>query len=507
MKNRQIDAAITLMADRRRAFSAKDVAVFEEWEGLEDSIDEALRRQCQNGSIIPLDSANDEDSYPRYLSTEAARNWWVESTLRWVPTDIDCVTSAQLAKRMSFALDIGRTWETPPKSLLNVAREWALVAEGCLPDTFVFPWVTFMRWDNRFRRLFPLFFKSKADISWSDFTLESEIYQALSTLRDREARIIRLRFGLDGARKYTLEEVGREFGVTRERIRQIEAKALRKLRHPKQSRGLLLGLASDFVRSGGSLLLFDSQKRPVHLLVCAVFGDTSEYIPELGVSVILDADTSEFRQYLNDDDALEFDSQKLAEILPFLSKADAYRLRKPIETHKQNLVASWSRPRMILQALRSLGRAAHFREIGQRCNEMFPDKANTIHNWHAAMDRSERYGIVWIGRKGMYGLKEHGYSRPNKDLFDSAADIVERKYSETRQPVTDEVVIEELGKVRRELNPNSVTMALSFSERLKSLGGGRFVPKGAPINGSEKDNSPRYDISAAFEAFAGEEDS
>ncbi len=57
----------------------------------------------------------------------------------------------------------------------------------------------------------------------------------LHTLSDRERRVIQLRFGLDDGRSRTLEVVGREFGVTRERIRQIEAKALRKLRHPTRS--------------------------------------------------------------------------------------------------------------------------------------------------------------------------------------------------------------------------------------------------------------------------------
>ena len=60
----------------------------------------------------------------------------------------------------------------------------------------------------------------------------------LGTLTEREGKVLRLRFGLDDGRQRTLEEVGREFNVTRERIRQIEAKALRKLRHPSRSKKL-----------------------------------------------------------------------------------------------------------------------------------------------------------------------------------------------------------------------------------------------------------------------------
>ena len=68
--------------------------------------------------------------------------------------------------------------------------------------------------------------------------LKEQIAEVLDTLTDREQKVLRLRFGLDDGRSRTLEEVGKEFNVTRERIRQIEAKALRKLRHPSRSRKL-----------------------------------------------------------------------------------------------------------------------------------------------------------------------------------------------------------------------------------------------------------------------------
>ncbi len=71
-----------------------------------------------------------------------------------------------------------------------------------------------------------------------DNLLRERIEAVLSTLTPREARILRLRFGLQNGRCYTLEEVGQKFGLTRERIRQIEGRALRRLRHPRRSRQL-----------------------------------------------------------------------------------------------------------------------------------------------------------------------------------------------------------------------------------------------------------------------------
>ena len=68
--------------------------------------------------------------------------------------------------------------------------------------------------------------------------LKEQLMEVLASLTPREARVLRLRYGLDDGKARTLEEVGREFNVTRERIRQIEAKALRKLRHPSRSKKL-----------------------------------------------------------------------------------------------------------------------------------------------------------------------------------------------------------------------------------------------------------------------------
>ena len=68
--------------------------------------------------------------------------------------------------------------------------------------------------------------------------LRERTAHVLRTLSPREERIIRMRFGMEDGSEHTLEEVGRAFSVTRERIRQIEAKALRKLRHPSRSQQL-----------------------------------------------------------------------------------------------------------------------------------------------------------------------------------------------------------------------------------------------------------------------------
>ena len=71
-----------------------------------------------------------------------------------------------------------------------------------------------------------------------DANLAQQTREVLATLAPREARVLKMRFGIDEDSNHTLEEVGQDFDVTRERIRQIESKALRKLRHPSRSRAL-----------------------------------------------------------------------------------------------------------------------------------------------------------------------------------------------------------------------------------------------------------------------------
>jgi RNA polymerase primary sigma factor len=76
------------------------------------------------------------------------------------------------------------------------------------------------------------------DESASKELLKENIKEVLDTLSEREAKVLKMRFGLDGYKPMTLEEVGKAFGVTRERVRQIECKALRKLKHPSRRKKL-----------------------------------------------------------------------------------------------------------------------------------------------------------------------------------------------------------------------------------------------------------------------------
>lgn len=337
-----------------------------------------------------------------------------------------------------------------------------------------------------------------------DLHLYSAVEQGLWHLTERQAKVLQLRFGLlANCRRHTLEEIGRHFGVTRERIRQIEVKALKKFRRVVPRRQFHLAFAAEFIRSGGSLLIPESSMTPWHTLLYELLGLDVRHIKELGLGIVTANDLSEYRAYLSDGE----NHQGPSTLLPFLSQSDVKRLQAAEDAH-------WSkkrrtRPYMVREALRSLGRAAHYQEVAEECNKLFPDAQTSTRNWHAALSlpSSELLGIVWIGRRGMYGLTEHGYSRPEEDLFESVANIVERIYSETKQPVLDEVVIAELGKQRREVSPSSARMALSFNNRVETAGMGRYVPRDSNPDEPGDTKHSHHNISAAFEAFSATEDS
>ena len=102
----------------------------------------------------------------------------------------------------------------------------------------------------------------------------------------------------------------------------------------------------------------------------------------------------------------------------------------------------------------------------------------------------------------MYGLKEHGYSRPDTDLFEGVARVVETVFTKTQRPVPGETVIAEMGKQRRELQRNSVMMALAFNDRVESVGHSEYVPAAFARGASLGVECPQYDIDAAFDAFS-----
>ena len=504
-----INEAIAKLAGLPAVFSAYDVAAHADLANMEGAIASALRRQCEQQTILPLDERqNSTPSCNRYLGTLPAERWWTDSTIRWAKSGVNFLTPGQLAREMSLGF-ANWQWDTPPVSLLDCGRQWAMVADGYMPGTFVFPWAAVLCANPQGIKPFISIFAG--ELPFYEAALPSfydAMDAAMASLTEREAGVLWKRYGLDTGRPETLEQVGGYYSVTRERIRQIEQKAWRKLWHQSRQRHLWSAFASDFVQSGGALLILASEMTTHRKFLNKGIGLKTVNVPELDLHLIMpDTAIAQYRCALRDVDAyldavVEQSYFLLLGVLQCLAQNDGEQVSNAEKKYRAKQVVK-TRHRMIREALRSLGRAAHFQEIAELCNRMFPEHQATTHNWHAAAGRpdAEALGVVWIGRKGMFGLKEHGYERPSVDLYEGIARIVEDIFAKTQNPVSEEVVFNELSKDRRELHPNSVKMALSLNERLESVGLGKYVPKASTEAEPAKPQRPQYDISAAFAAF------
>lgn len=513
--NKQINDTIKLLADRPISFSAYDVIAHTSLEKLKDTIEIALQRQCIHRAILKLGKQkNDTSPHCLYLGVSAAEKWWITQTIRWAIAKQDYLTPSLLARSMSLALlpPNDCPWETPPSSLLDIGQGLALVAEGCVPNTFVSPWAAVLRANPHFIESFCTIFASRLADLRHELSLDKIVDQTLNRLDDRQADIVRARFGI-ATEKATLEQLGRIYGITRERIRQIEKKAICRLCLPPYYQTLWLGFATDFIQSRGSLLL--QELTPQHKLLAKCIKLNIVPINQLGLYIIgtKSVDLTDYLETFHDVGSISTNTEQtptsIFKALQFLSHSDGIYLSEMEQIYQTKYIHK-RRLRMLYEALCLLGRAAHYQEIAEKCKQLFPKQQNSARNWHAALcqpNAEQEYGIVWIGRKGMYGLKKHGYSRPNHDISESVAQIVEEIFSKTQYPVSFQDIMVKLNERRRELNPNSVKMALGFNDRLEAVENGNYLPKAHIPTSPNTSPDQGYDIDKAFSAFCANENS
>lgn len=434
--------------------------------------------------------------------------WWFELTIVLAEQGIDSMTPAQLAQAMSNALSISEPG-VPEPSVLAIGRDWAVVANGALTNTFVFPWAhairtglyskqkfegTFLRHPGRQVYGEPLTLDAIKSL-----TAQKAIEQLLATLSRREATVLGRRYALEGDKRQTLEEIGRHLSVTRERIRQIESKAIRKARHPNRLWRLWRAFAAHFIRSKGLLVLREDDLTSYHHLMFTLLHIGGRTLHHIDDEYLTYTNLPALERYTE-----SFGKDESVATPPFLSHEDEKRLSWLREKKVALDRSRWTRPRMAYEVLRELKRAAHYSEIAEMAARLFPDRAMPATYWLStlSLDSARALGIVWIGSKGMYGLEEHGYQRPEADLYVQVVQIVKDIFDATGNPVSETQVIGEMRRLRPIVVDTSIKMALSFNERLSSVGNGRYVPK----QEQPESGTPTYDISAAFEAFTADSD-
>jgi len=314
-------------------------------------------------------------------------------------------------------------------------------------------------------------------------------------LSERQRAVVCLRNGLQSGGRLTLEKVAQRFNVTRERIRQIELKAINMLKHSSKSAlrrraCVLLAIADkgSVVAQAGT-----ERSRIAKFLydLCGVPTITLEHLSlmvvgfrakELRLPNIEDLKEA----ILAGDNLVGLASAVFGEALP---EEDALTIAALLRDYAHRRMTKFERA---VFALRRIGRPAHFSEIARAYNRLFPNKWSTEHNVHAVLGRDENR-VVWTGIKGVYALREWGYEKPSMDLFETVAKIVRDKFHETGKPVPFLVIQVEIGKYRKLINPHSLTIAAHVNKHLKRIGSDTFVPKSAAAQFVDEDSSEELD--------------
>jgi len=448
-----------------------------------------------------------------FIPKKTLYRWYVNLNIRLAKMNTARMNHQELAHLMSF-LNPDSRWHIPPLQFVKFGELFSLVRPTVNPHVYIFP----------LAYLLSFMTSSKVKIAketldnfntdpWltlpSDQMILERIQNVLGRLTPRERNVLSKREGLFGNARMTLEQIGQELNLTRERIRQIEDKSWRKLRHASYNRHFVAPLLFYVICHDGSMLVPQGSMRNLIILIAKCNNVPVTIFPHTSLSIL---------GLTKEDIVLPSDIWK--------SATDLTKVASQLETHsmllvnKQNqitlarrlsvyLLRKLYKSQKVYLTLKSIGRPAHFTEIAERYHSLFPEDQDTEHNIHARLIYNP-YGVVWIGIKGTYALEEWGYERPSLTLFNTVIEIVEQKYAETGTPVPYSVILAELGKYRRVINPSSVVFATYRNPRLTQIEGDYFILK--PIEEFETDAAAEeldrilQEFEGQFGGHQGEED-
>jgi len=374
--------------------------------------------------------------------------------------------------------------------------------------------------DERYLEVFPPVYISTVK------NIETGIYKRFETGLDRflsefiknprNRNILKHYFGLGAGKKQTLKEISLKYRISIERAEKIIKSILRGLsfkRESQQIQQLTLDLsirlkdriyyeafslasallAIVFMEYGkvlnenifktktnatsNSLLLkilfiFRILNIPFYKIAginTYIFGAEKKTCREID-RLIIKKDSKNFREIIDPDSLKKYISgiKKL-----FISSNEVDTLAGTINDYFKEI--SQTRE-IVYAAFKKLGRPAHYSEVTKICNTMFKERVFTSNQIHACLASKNQPLWVWIGLRGVYALKEWGFKRPDKGLYQTVFEIINSKYGQTFKPVPLNHIYKEIGKHRRIVNENSLYFACNFNPKVKVLKKDLFIP-------------------------------
>ena len=490
--DQSVSNGLETLAAWDRCFSVRE-AVW--W--LDDEVDADTVKQGILGDGRFLSLGRSGWGTEHFLPIRAALRWWCGLNIKLAHIQVSELSKSQLAQNIN-SLYKYPLWHAPPTVLIELGQRFGLVSVSWKPDRYVFPVAHILRFLNSSLRMdteellevccAP---RNKPANSQLNLFKRASVVEAveaqLESAGPKICHIIKSREGIPPYKRATLEELGVAYGVTRERIRQLESKFWRGRRHPRQRGNLKqLGLSLIQLVIEHRSLVFDmAWEDTPHLCLAAKYFGVPYVSTMVGNLLVVGADDFDWHPVrgigLNDGEAAIEEVAKLLQpkLLEFLERNAVLKICQALLSDARGRLTKQEK---VYLALRQFCRSAHYTEVTKEYSRMYPGDEMSEHNIHATLSRCaapdlEQYGIVWVGAKGTYGLKEHGFKRPDLSLFDTVTKIVQEKYAASRKPVHVSVIIAELGRYRQVVNSASIAFATGANTDLHQVDQDYFVPK------------------------------
>lgn len=432
--------------------------------------------------FVALDDTFCHDTH--FVAKEALFAWFSKLSVRLVKAHLSRLSEQQLARSMSF-LFLNTNWNAPPAEAIQFGQRFGFVGPAWTRGEYVFPMGHLLSFvlqpvtkdtcatlQNLYQM--QLCGKSPDDLFWES------VHKGFSGFSSRLTHVIQAREGFSTGSKMTLEQIGGDLGVGRERVRQLEAKFWKKVQLPGKRQPFVQALLCDVMRNQGSLVVkIGSPDAHARIFIAECLGIPHARSSRTGLTIIgaspKDLPAAEpTGSAFADTNVSTVATHLESSWHPCIIDSDVRTLAENIAKHHRKRL---TRGQKLYLTLKAIGKPAHSTTIAEVYNSFFPDSRSTEHNLHAVLNREE-YGIVWIGVHSTFALKEWGYEHPSATLFDTVTEIVERKFSETNEPVPFNVIIAEIGKYRRIVRPASLTIASHCNPNLRRVSKDSFVPKG-----------------------------
>jgi len=477
---------LNYFAGFQRAFTLKEVLDFAGSEVDSEILKQAL---FNDSRFLSLGEEGESDHY--FLPRKSLIKWLLSLNLKLSLTKKRKLLSKEIATLLSVLRIEGR-WDSTPLGVLEIGSDLGLIGFTQKPDQFVFPLAHLFSFipiaENAIDALKKEISEKNEAETLAPTLSEDFLQKWLSKFNEKIRNIILARAGLSTPKPMTLREIGKSLGLSRERIRQLENQFYKKHKYFPRAKKEAISVALSFIkaiiaRKGSLIFNQNSEEARVLRIIAKCFNIPFVELSKAGICILGSSlDLSRLRGLFKKERAIEPNIliNLIDRVIESSGLEESFFMQKDLTLLAQciieNGLLSLTREESVYLTLKKIGRPAHFSEVTEVYNSLFPNKPLTERTVHAKLV-SGKFGIVWTGLRGIYALEEWGFERPSETLFDTVQEIVTGIFQKTGRPVHINVILGEVSKRRRLINPSSVVMAATLNPKLKTVGSYLFLPK------------------------------